>query len=137
MIIGYTEAKVSEMIDENNPFYGKIVLTKTYREETQMDKWVNVPEVESGCHVILKSKLSVDITYDIRINKFAFTTDDDEVYADIQIGESVIRVYCQFDGRFIKAEQWFDYGDFTDALEPNFIWKSNDEKILLKETFLS
>lgn len=137
MIIGYTEVKVSEVIDESNPFYGRITLTKTYRDETQMDKWVNVPEVESGCHVILKSKISADITYDIRINKFAFTTDDDEAYEDIQIGESVIRVYCQLDGRFIKAEQWFDYGEFTDGLEPNFIWKSNDENVLLKETFLS
>lgn len=136
MIIGYKEVKVSQVIAESNPFYGKITSTKTYREDTQMDKWVNVPDIKGGCHVILKSKLLVDITYDIRINKFGFTNIDD-VYADIQVDESVIRVSCHLDGRFIKAEQWFDYGDFTDGLEPNIVWETNDENVLLKETFLS
>ena len=136
MIIGYTEVKVSQVIDESNPFYGKITSTKTYREETQMDKWVNVPDIKGGCHVILKGKVSWDITYDIRINKFGFTNIDD-VYADIQVDESVIRVSCHLDGRFIKAEQWLDYGEFMDDSEPNIVWGTNDENVLLKETFLS
>ena len=136
MIIGYTEVKVSREIAESNPFYGRITSTRTYREETQMDKWVNVPDIKGGCHVILKGKVSWDITYDIRINKFGFTNIDD-VYADIQIDDSVIRVYCHLDGRFIKAEQWFGYGEFVDGLEPDVVWENDDENVLLKETFLS
>ena len=136
MIIGYTEVKVNRVIIESNPFYGRITSTKTYREETQVDKWVNVPGIKGGCHVILKGKTSVDITYDIRINKFGFTNIED-VYVDIQVDESVIRVYCHLDGRFIKAEQWFDYGEFIDDSEPDIVWEANDENVLLKETFLS
>lgn len=136
MIIGYTEVKVNRVIAESNPFYGRITSTKTYREETQMDKWVNVPDVKGGCHVILKDKTSVGNTYDIRINKFGFTNNED-VYADIQVDESVIRVYCHLDGRFIKAEKWLDYGEFMEDLSPDFVWETNDENVLLKETFLS
>ena len=136
MIIGYTEVKVSRVIAESNPFYGRITSTKTYREETQMDKWVNVPDIKGGCHVILKDKTSAELTYDIRINKFGFTNNDD-VFADIQVDESVIRVSCHLDGRFIKAEQWFDYGEFMDDSEPDIVWEANDENVLLKETFLS
>ena len=136
MIIGYKEVKVSRVIAESNPFYGRITSTNTYREETQMDKWVNVPEVKGGCHVILKGKTSEERTYDIRINKFGFTNIED-VYADIQIDESVIRVYCHLDGRFIKAEQWLDYGEFMDDSEPDIVWVTYDEDVLLNETFLS
>ena len=135
MIIGYKEVKVSQLIAESNPFYGRITSTKTYREETQMDKWMNVPDIKSGCHVILKGKASADITYDIRINRFGFTNIYD-VYAEIQIDESIIIVYCHLDGRFIKAEQWFDYGEFEDGLDPDVVWETNDENVLLKETFL-
>ena len=136
MIIGYKEVKVYQEIAESNPFYGKITSTKTYREETRMDKWVNVPNIKGGCHVMLKGKVSCNITYEIRINKFGFTNNDD-VYADIQIDESLIRVYCHLDGRFIKAEKWFDYAEFLDCLDPDVVWETNDENVLLKETFLS
>ena len=136
MVIGYKEVKVSQVIAESNPFYGRITSTRTYREETQMDKWVNVPDIKGGCHVILKDDVSHGITYDIRINKFGFTNNDD-VYADIQVDESIIRVYCHLDGRFIKAEQWLNYGEFEDGLDPNAVWETNDENVLLKETFLS
>ena len=46
-------------------------------------------------------------------------------------------LYCHLDGRFIKAEQWLDYDEFMDDLRPDFVWETNDENVLLKETFLS